>query len=190
MTANTFGAKLYSDGKSIAPMFPDVPEITKCSICEGIFWLKNQKEIGERNLWDEESEWKDVKGAEFLTIYEYQSALDNKIYESKDDEIYLRQRIWWGFNDRVRFDEPIFTSETDEKLWLDNIKKLLELLDINELEEKIMIAELYRNIGEFQKCIEIVTVLENTELDWIREALVSECLEKNRSVVQLNQSIF
>ena len=186
MTANTYGAKLYSDGKNIAPMFPDIPEITKCPICEGIFWLKNQMEIGERNLWDEESEWKDVKRAEFLTIYDCQSALENKIYESKDDEVYLRQKLWWGFNDRVRNNEPIYKGEKDKKLWLENINKLLELLDIEELEEKIMIAELFRNLGEFQKCIEIATTLENTELDWIREALVSECLEKNRSVVRLN----
>ncbi|MFC2110873.1 hypothetical protein ACFLQ5_00320 [Bacteroidota bacterium] len=185
VTANTFGAKLYSDGKRIAPMFPDSPEITKCPICEGIFWLTKLKEIGERELWDEESEWKDVRNAEFLTLYEYQSALENKIYETKEDEVYLRQRLWWAFNDRVRNKKPQFISDSEEKSWLDNVNKLIDLLDIELLEQKIMIAELYRNLGDFNKCMEVINTIKNDEMEWIRQAFIIECIKENTSVVQL-----
>ena len=46
-SGNTFGAVLYSDGKTDAPMLPRFPDLTKCRQCQTIFWLSKTKEIGE-----------------------------------------------------------------------------------------------------------------------------------------------
>ena len=46
MSGNTFGAKLYSDGKNDAPMLPDFPNLSKCAKCDTIFNLRELKEVG------------------------------------------------------------------------------------------------------------------------------------------------
>ena len=36
ISGNTYGAKLYSDGKRVAPMMPEFPDLTKCKKCNAI----------------------------------------------------------------------------------------------------------------------------------------------------------
>ena len=45
-SGNTFGQKLFSDGKTIAPMLPRFPDLTKCPKCKTIFWMHKVKEVG------------------------------------------------------------------------------------------------------------------------------------------------
>ena len=47
ISGNTFGAKHYSDHKTIADMLPQYPEITKCKKCHNIFWLDEELLISE-----------------------------------------------------------------------------------------------------------------------------------------------
>jgi hypothetical protein len=44
-SGNTLGAKLYSDGKQIAPMLPDFPNLTKCKKCDNIFYVNDLKKL-------------------------------------------------------------------------------------------------------------------------------------------------
>lgn len=87
MSGNTFGAERYSDGKMIAPMLPEYPEITKCSKCNTIFWLDKAQKVGEI-LWNERSEifeeWGNSEAAKFLTTHDYFKALEGKVYDAKD----------------------------------------------------------------------------------------------------------
>ena len=108
-SGNTIGAKLYSDGKTIAPMLPQFPNLTKCKKCNHIFWLSKNKEIGCYNDFEEKLlEWRNADVAEFLTIDEYFSALELNIAENISEERYIRQRIWWAYNDRVRNGDELF----------------------------------------------------------------------------------
>ena len=83
-------------------MMPQFPDLTKCKKCNHIFWLSKNKEIGCYNDFEETiSEWLNADVAEFLTIDEYFSALELNIAENISEERYIRQRIWWAYNDRV-----------------------------------------------------------------------------------------
>ena len=46
-SGNTFGQRIFSDGKNIAPMLTQFSTITKCQKCDTIFWMKDAKKIGE-----------------------------------------------------------------------------------------------------------------------------------------------
>ena len=135
ISGNNMGAKLYSDGKQIAPMQIEFPVISKCSKCNTIFWLENEIEI-QKHVDSEE--------VEFLSISDYQTALKNKLFRSKEEEIYLRKGIIWGFNDRIRNGDTLLDSESEKEIWTDNIQKLISLLDQNDLEDKLLIIELLR----------------------------------------------
>lgn len=178
---------MWSDGKQEAPMLPEFPSITQCPKCKTIFWLGKAKEFGEMDVWDEDenSEWKDVKKAEFLTIQQYFTALEKKTYDSQEEELFIRLRIWWSFNDRVRKGNPLFKNELEQTLWLDNVQGLVRMLDHENIDHRIMIAELYRGMGNFTKCIEIVSSISDPKLDWLKEGFIEECDKGNKLVFKL-----
>jgi hypothetical protein len=186
-SGNTFGAKLFSDAKQIAPMLPEFPAITKCRTCDSIFWFRNAEVVGEAAFPSSETVDKsNAYPATFLTIDEYLTAIDAGICESVDDEYFIRQRILWKFNDRVRYGDPLFNNEIEKKVWTDNINSLLDIIDYDDINQKILAAELHRYLGDFDKCLEIMDSMENPQLVWLKDAFREECGKKNKEVFQLN----
>jgi hypothetical protein len=178
MSSNTFGGKLFSDGKMIAMMSPDIPIINKCSRCTTIFWLNqaNQVEVPAATA---------IESVGHLIIADYFTALADKIYQSQDQEIFLRKRIWWGFNDRVRAGQSQFNSEKEKAEWQANNHRLLELLDPNDMYHMLMMAELHRNLGNFREAEKILLSINDPELDGFKNMLKNEIAAKNTEVVLL-----
>jgi hypothetical protein len=182
-SGNTFGAQLFSDGKRIAPMLPDFPNLTKCKKCNSIFWLSNLKEIGIYDYWDSKNlEWENADWVDFLGIKDLYRALE--ITKNKKEETIIRQQIWWTFNDRVRAGKEIFIEENDSDLWEQNCSLLLNLFDKNDVNQQIMIAELFRNLGRFEHCMELINSLSNN-FDWLKKQFKIECTNKNTKVFAL-----
>ena len=179
ISGNTIGTKYYSDGKQVAPMLPEFPAITKCPECNFIFWLDAETRINDPATLN-------ATGAEFLTINEYLIALENKIYRSKDEEIFLRQSLWWKFNDRIRNDEALFSSMKEKEIWEDNLRKLIGLLDPEDINQRLMVVEIYRNLGEFEKCRELLSTINHEGLNWIREKIQQEVEDENKFVFRLS----
>src|SRR5690349_16185490 len=46
MSGNTFDARVWTDGKRIAPMLPQPPPVVKCRHCARCYWLADAKKIG------------------------------------------------------------------------------------------------------------------------------------------------
>jgi hypothetical protein len=183
MSGNTFDAELYSDGKRIAPMLPEFPNLTDCKKCRNIFWLSKTKKIGEYSWGDEPNQlWENADYAEFLSVHNYFKAIKANIAENRHEELYIRKRIWWSFNDRLRKGGKLFRFVNEEVRWKENIDRLLELLDIEQIDQKIMVAELHRNLGEFERCLELINSIEDVELEWLKDGFKRECNNKNRNV--------
>ncbi len=62
----------------------------------------------------------------------------------------------------------------------------MQLLNPSDTDEKIMSAELLRNLGDFENCQKLIQSLENNELDWLKEIFIRECSLGNRWVLKLN----
>ena len=187
VSGNTFGASLFSDGKQIAPMLPDFPNLTKCKECDTIFWLSELKRIGTCKKWDDggKSEWQNANRAEFLDVTDLFRFLEMIIAKNdKEEEKEVRLQIWWAFNDRIRENRKIFIHEKDEVLWKQNCMRLIELLDPTDVNQKIMTAELYRNLGEFDECMKLINTLDSS-FGWLVEKFKTACENKNKSLVQI-----
>lgn len=186
-SGNTIGASLFSDGKQIAPMLPDFPNLTKCKKCDTIFWLSEMKEIGVCDAMKEEwkPEWENVNSAEFLGVTDLFRSLEmDTVKNDKEKEKNVRIQIWWTFNDRIRERKNIFVQKDDEVLWKQNCQRLIELIDTKDVNQKIMTAELYRNLGEFDLCMELINTLDN-KFDWVIEQFKVECENKNKLLIQI-----
>ena len=186
MSGNTFDAELYSDLRRIAPMLPEFPNLTECKKCRDIFWLSKTKEIGEYSWGDEPNKlWENADYAEFLSIHNYFRAIKENAAENLHEELYIRKRIWWSFNARLRKGGKLFRFVNEKVRWKENIDRLLELLDIEQVDQKIMVAELHRNLGEFERCMELINSIEDAELEWLKAGFNRECDRKNRNVFLL-----
>jgi len=187
LSGNSFGEKVYSDGKRDAFMLPDFPILTKCTRCSTFVWLYKIKRIEKKTEELSKEELIDARWVDFLTIYEYLTVLKNNYYENEEEEIFIRKRILWGFNDRVREKKPIFNSKEDKNIWEANVYKLKYLIDCSiEPDDLILNAELSRNLGDFEKCKYTLIILNRPKDDWLVNAFHRECNLKNTAVFQLN----
>ncbi len=191
MSGNTFGMKVYSDLKRDIPMMKEFPNLTKCKKCNHIFKLDDQKEIGKYSLEEKANpEWIKADKAEFLTIYEYFNALSLNIAKSNEEELDIRKRIWWSFNDRVRNSESLFQYEVDKYLWEENLLKLKQLIELSEdnVNGFILFAEIERSLGNFEDCVNMIYNLTAPDLGWLVKLYESKCEEKNSFVFQLGNA--
>ena len=87
--------------------------------------------------------------------------------------------------------------KNDEMRWKKNLIELLNLLNRQNIfrrilnlpnksavNDKIMKAEIYRNLGDFENCIRIIQSIDNQGMNWLKVQFVKECERKNRWVIE------
>lgn len=195
MSGNTFGARMFSDGQRIAPMLPEFPDLTKCKKCDTMFWLSKLKKFRTYYDWSSiifiSSEWENpdkTDKAEFLEIDEYYNAIIKGLAKNRKDERIIRKRIWWAYNDKIRKGQEMFIDESDELRWRENVTKLKALLNQSDINQKILIAEINRNLGDFDNCISIIQSIDKDDLNWLKKRFIKECKRKNKWVVELKNN--
>jgi hypothetical protein len=166
-SVNPYGAVLWSDGKKVFPMHNSNPQITKCKICGKFYFVKDAAEIAqaEFTFLKQNKILDDIEFIEFLSPDEYLEAVLSPVNKSLKDEIYLRIQFWWLYNDLFRHPDEVIKSrkiitnaiESYKEKNNGNILRLIEILPDDDEEYVVMKAELYRQIGEFEKCISLLT---------------------------------
>ncbi len=72
-----------------------------------------------------------------------------------------------------------YKDKKDEIKWENNLKRLLELLIEEDPTEKIMKAEIFRNLGRFDDSMYVLKSYTFKENQWKLPQMLKECLEKN-----------
>ncbi len=181
VSGNTFGSALYTDARQIAPMLPEFPVITKCQSCNTILWLDKMEPFASVNDPRDEA-CSNAQPAEFLTMEDYFRAL-TMVVTNDSDERYLRTRIWWKYNDRVRKDDNMFHSVPDWDRWRENSNKLLNLLDPNDVVQRLNMAELHRNLGQFDECLQLLKGVKD-DYEWFAGKIREECQARRTAVAR------
>ena len=130
------------------------------------------------------TEWENPDSAEFLSLDEYIEAINFEVYRNKNEECFLRIRLWWAFNDRIRDGKKIFLNKNDKEIYELNCKKLIELLNKNTEDEILMRAELYRNLGNYIECINILETMDKDDYPILKDIIKKECENNNKNVVE------
>jgi hypothetical protein len=130
-------------------------------------------------------EWERADWADFLTIDQYFFALSGGMADNKEDEKYIRERIWWGYNDRYREGIDIFESVDDGLRWLKNCNKLINLYDQSDTTQRLQTAELHRHLGEFEKAEEIIKSVKAVDLEEVKAKMIEACGRKDRKVMRI-----
>ncbi|HXG21431.1 MAG TPA: hypothetical protein VNN62_20450 [Methylomirabilota bacterium] len=189
LSGNTIGAILWSDGKMEAPMLPEFPAVTKCRGCKRFYWVDEAEVKGELKPFGSKSkrvpkEWMRAEPIEHLTIDEYIEALDAGVGTNVEKERYLRVHFWWAVNDIVRRNPNAkIPTRYIEKLH-ENLRKLFALLDERNPKDRIMKAEIAREMGDFAQAIRLLEDVP-ANLRWIADAIIDLSRKKSNLVTQL-----
>ena len=122
----------------------------------------------------------------YLDIDDLYKALDS----FPEEELAIRLRIWRKYNDYYR-EEILFRTNIDpldSAEYQSNCKALLDLLDRGNIEEVLLLAEINRNLGNFEECLNLISNLEFEKRGRFRqelkEILIRECTKGNRRTVR------
>ena len=154
------GGTLWSDGKREGAMPPEFPAVVKCRGCGRFYWVaeaevKGKVDIGDRSKPVPE-EWERAEYIKFLTIDEYIEALGKGVGSNKERGKYLRVHFWWAVNDLIRRDPTARIPRRYVQELRDNLIKLSSLLDEGDLNERIMKAEIAREMGNFDEALRLL----------------------------------
>lgn len=97
----------------------------------------------------------------------------------------LRLKIWQVYNNRFRIDNMKPFDSKEEQDYINNIKILIDWLDAESDDEKLFLAELYRNIGEFEKSKSIILTRKDKTTQWISDPMILEIEQKNKKPILL-----
>ena len=162
LSTNTFGATLWSDGFLDAPMQPQKELIARCERCEGVYAVAQAVPLGLLDSANQlaHPEWNNAHYIRPATIEDYRQALAEGMAESYPHrEIKLRTRIWWLLNDPKRINpssEPTTTECTEN---LAHLKGLLMETKNNDFNDQVTLAEVHRQLGEFNAAQSILEPL-------------------------------
>ncbi len=170
---NTFGGMLWTDGKIEAPMLPNSPWLVKCPHCQSLLWIDEQVELEEGKLdcWRicEKEQLPEKRHFKKSLFGYYETGIPQCLPPSADDlfayldtnvldvekERYLRQRAWWAGNDIRRKGKKKYALSDNETR---NLEALAELLDESDNNDRIIKAEIMRELGRFDDAVSVLAM--------------------------------
>jgi len=191
ITTYSDGVKTEKSGSSSAYYSPN---LTKCPFCAKIFLLNNAEQA-KKNIYQ-----KKYKYLIEPDKNDYINAVKQGLAKTLDEEIETRSCLWRALNDKIRLtrkqhqrsldEEKIFFNDENAPLWEENCRVLLSLLEKKSSacktekekhEMSITIAELQRNLGNFDACFDTLETLPDT-YEWLKTKYISRTASHDRLV--------
>lgn len=145
-------------------MLPDQPWLVKCQHCSTLIWIDEQTQVGEIALWgsetDDRNRFPEARPGSTPTLQDYADFLDAG-ESDKNKERYVRLRAWWAGNDPRR--ETGHSTQFDS-FETQNLRAFLALLDEAEDNDRLMKAEVLRELGEFNEAENLLATEFDDEL--------------------------
>ena len=192
VSGNSFGGKLYSDGslRDGYVLSSTGHWITKCPKCSNYFHKKYLKKgpnlfKGQSKDWwnencdsPEYSEYGTCDSSGYVyDLFFWQDAIDKKLFYPKsaskrDQNFYnmqLHLELWryfnWILEDIIKGNS--YTQEQKEYLqenYIDSCKIFISKIEPYNDNNKLILAELYRNIGDFENSLKSLDLIEDKKL--------------------------
>jgi len=179
------GGSIYSDSYySGGPHFTS--DLAKCPHCKELFFRHNDKNAIEMDIrtagrlkYIEEPDREDL-----IRLMENNGKIKSDFIKNRKEERTCRLDLWHELNKttRSKYDK---LSDDELELWKKNCAALLPLMEkmLKEMQSEkngaqyrdkdrdnclIQIAELNRNLGNFDECMKLINKL-NSDWDWLKK---------------------
>ncbi len=186
-------SKDFNMGKSL---------VMKCNNCSSYFWIKNVEAIYEIPYSESRNNilLKDAQRLDSLNIEAFSEVLNKGFCDTIEKELYLRIKLWWAINNLFR-DEYFFKINYQNRHIVNNgnysfeekIKKafekykdifetnLFKLLELELVESTVIKAEIYRELGLFDKTLSLLENVPENE-KYFSDKLKEQVSLKNKNV--------
>lgn len=171
---------IWSDGRKERET-PNLEEslLQKCPNCKKFYW--HQRKLGGLSF----TEYLDA-----LNIYKKKYIIKQfRCRNFRNRLIYIRFNIWRSYNnflrprpDLERERQMVNINQDWTNAYIKNAKKLIKLLS-TDTNNTLYIAELYRNIGDFDNAKQTIEKLQDEESKQIKDLLLNEIDQKNEKTV-------
>lgn len=205
LSGNTFGARVWTDGKQEAPMLPQPPPVVKCRHCAACFWLVDAEPVGELDLWGADPlepatgwpaavdhplsappTWRAAEYVEELSEADYYAAIRAGLAKGPKQERALRIFAWWRGNEPYRDGEDLFSSPPPPQAGRDeNLRRLLPLLDGDTDSDRIMRGEVLRELGRWSEAEAALLRIESPDFAPAVAQILALCRAQDRAVREL-----
>lgn len=184
ISGNTIGGIYYSDGQSFYPMLPDQPQFTVCDSCQNFFWVKDAKSNEDMT---ENIDLGNIPDIRWPSQEEWIRAISQHMYSNESDEIYLRTHLWWMLNNKYRIMDRIKPNSEpfEEHLYTENLHALLRLKQSEEAPDRLLLAEIHRELGYFDEALDLLKKVTDGELKNITRQIRVKARRKNPFVFKL-----
>lgn len=151
LSGNNIEATQWSDTRYFTPMMPQVSFVQRCPRCKHYFYNTDENFRGFGR------EGKGTLGwLSYTDLLEAKNELEP--FRCKNEEIKFRWHLLWAFNDAYCNASLDDIKQNGE--FIDNVHRIIELSKIdyrgfgeNVITADPLIAELHREIGEFDECL-------------------------------------
>ena len=171
-SGNTFGGRSWTDGYGHYPFMPSPAHVARCPVCKKPYWLLEAREIGSRRS---DSEIAPAPNVEWLSEQDLLEAVSQGLARNREEELLLRKRAWHCANhdfrdfsfrlrgsgkesparDAVDPSQPQ-SSASFSPAARENLESLFMLLDVSEPNERMLKAEIARELGNFSEAKQIL----------------------------------
>ena len=155
---NTFGSVVWCDGKEEGPMLPEDHWLVKCPHCGDIGWIDGMELIKEIQPHEENTVGNAMSSQE-PTFKEYLSFIEHS-KPKPEKEHYIRIKAWHKGNNKRRVNNKELSPPSIEA---ENLRALQKLLDISIPEDRIMMAEICRELSEFSTALKLLSGLRDED---------------------------
>ena len=134
-------------------MLPQSPALVRCAHCQTLLWLP---EAPLHEFATPPAMFENVKGAlspQTPTEADYLEAIETGLASDKEREIYCRVHAWHCFNDARRDEKNAAELDELSDVAATNMKALFASLDRVRPEERLMRAEIARELGRFPEAL-------------------------------------
>lgn len=175
MSGNTCGLEQWSDVKQIAPMLPQPSPVQKCPHCNHYYFL-NKVKIKQGNSYSFEKGWLSFEDS----VEAFKELNNNEL----DNLGLLTIIVTWAFNDIVRGGGVVTDEQYQEFKGIISQSLNSPIFTENEL----LRGELYREIGEYDECIRILSEYkpDNEFLENVKGEIIAKAQNHNNQVFKLN----
>jgi hypothetical protein len=163
--------------------------VVRCRHCADYYWLADAEKVGTVERWRGEGQqrnpaWSAAQEAEEPTEEEYYQALEGNCAKDHEQERTLRMLAWWRRNDALRFHAA--GSATASGACRRNLEALARLLDENGDNDRLLKAEVFRELGEFELAKEVLGRVGSPTYRGAVRQLRDLCARGDRCVRQLS----
>ena len=145
-SGNTIGARAWTDGKFDAPMLPETPPFVACPTCRAVLPLSPKKRLATIEIQMASITHPSTASWDAPTLTELLAARKEKAGGGPREMVFLLQ-LWRTANDAHRETPDEFTGFPPEVRAA--LARLAGLLDPDNEEQRLIAAELARELGDF-----------------------------------------